>query len=319
MQRFVAACLMLLPLAACGTEAGRARSSTTPSTSAESPTAVDSVGGATMTPSPTSPPSVATGTTFAPAPDARIPARPAELAEDLTLVTREVRSSIDDWVAEGGASSWPPPRTLVLQTLYQQRIYRLIARDERLAVEVLSRLPASVAWEARANTEATAQIFAHANPVPPSYTMRTQRPEPPDVVRRYLERAEGRFGVSWEVLAAVAYTETKFGRVVSSSSAGARGPMQFLPSTWQVYGLGGDIHDPRDAIMGAANYLRASGAPRDYRQALYRYNPVDEYVRAVTLYARTMMRDPRAYYAYYNWQVFVLTTKGDRRITGPGL
>jgi soluble lytic murein transglycosylase-like protein len=208
---------------------------------------------------------------------------------------------------------------LVLQTLYQQRIYRLIARDERLAVEVLSRLPASVAWEARANTEATAQIFAHANPVPPSYRMRTQRPEPPDVLRRYLERAEERFGVSWEVLAAVAYTETKFGRVVSSSSAGAQGPMQFLPSTWQAYGLGGDIHDPRDAIMGAANYLRASGAPRDYRQALYRYNPVDEYVRAVTLYARTMMRDPRAYYAYYNWQVFVLTTKGDRRITGPGL
>jgi membrane-bound lytic murein transglycosylase B len=149
--------------------------------------------------------------------------------------------------------------------------------------------------------------------------MRTRRPEPPDVLRRYLERAEERFGVSWEVLAAVAYTETKFGRVVSSSSAGAQGPMQFLPSTWQAYGLGGDIHDPRDAIMGAANYLRASGAPRDYRQALYRYNPVDEYVRAVTLYARTMMRDPRAYYTYYNWQVFVLTTKGDRRITGPGL
>jgi soluble lytic murein transglycosylase-like protein len=316
MRRIVAACLMLLPLTACGAEAGRAPSSTTPSTSAESPTAADSVGGATMAPSP---PSVATGTTFAPAPDARIPARPVELADDLTLVTREVRSSIDDWVAEGGPSTWPPPRTLVLQTLYQQRIYRLIARDERLAVEVLSRLPASVAWEARANTEATAQIFAHANPVPPSYTMRTRRPEPPDVLRRYLERAEERFGVSWEVLAAVAYTETKFGRVVSSSSAGAQGPMQFLPSTWQAYGLGGDIHDPRDAIMGAANYLRASGAPRDYRQALYRYNPVDEYVRAVTLYARTMMRDPRAYYAYYNWQVFVLTTKGDRRITGPGL
>lgn len=256
---------------------------------------------------------------FVPAPDARVPVQPAELANDLALVTRAVRRSIDTWVAEGGAAAWPPPRTLILQSLYQQRIYRLIARDARMAAAVLSRLPASVAAEARANTEATAQIFAHANPVPPSFTMRTRPPEPADVLRRYFEQAERRFAVAWEVLAAVAYSETKFGRVVSSSSAGAQGPMQFLPATWRAYGLGGDIDDPRDAIMGAANYLRASGAPRDYRQALYRYNPVDEYVRAVMLYARTMMRDPRSYYAYYNWQVFVLTTRGDRRITGPGL
>jgi soluble lytic murein transglycosylase-like protein len=232
-------------------------------------------------------------------------------------VTGEVRRSIDAWTSHGDPSAWPPPRELVLQTLYQQRIYRLLARDEALAAAVVSRLPPTVAQEARGNVEATAQIFAHSHPVPPSYELRTRRPEPADVLLRYFRRAERRFGVAWEVLAAVAHTETKFGRVVSSSSAGAQGPMQFLPSTWEAYGLGGDIDDPRDAIMGAANYLQASGAPADYRQALYGYNPVDAYVRAVMLYARNMMRDPRTYYAYYNWQVFVLTTDGDARITGP--
>jgi membrane-bound lytic murein transglycosylase B len=77
------------------------------------------------------------------------------------------------------------------------------------------------------------------------------------------------------------YAESKFGRVVSASSAGAQGPMRFIASTWAAYGLGGDVHDPHDAILGAANYLHASGAPENDRVALYRYNPVPEYVDAV--------------------------------------
>jgi membrane-bound lytic murein transglycosylase B len=95
--------------------------------------------------------------------------------------------------------------------------------------------------------------------------------------------------------------------------------MQFLPSTWEAYGLGGDVHDPHDAVLGAANYLRASGAPGNYRAALYAYNPVNAYVTAVWRYAKTMMRHPDSYYAYYNWQVFVRTVDGDVRMSGPGL
>ena len=72
-------------------------------------------------------------------------------------------------------------------------------------------------------------------------------------------------------------------------------------------------------MLGAANYLVASGARSDYREALYRYNPVDAYVTAVLQYAKVMRRDPDAFYAYYNWQVFVRTTEGDFRLTGPGL
>ena len=72
-------------------------------------------------------------------------------------------------------------------------------------------------------------------------------------------------------------------------------------------------------MFGAANYLSASGAPDDYRQALYHYNPVDAYVNAVSRYAKAMERDRAAFYTYYNWQVFVRTTDGDVRLTGPGL
>jgi membrane-bound lytic murein transglycosylase B len=91
--------------------------------------------------------------------------------------------------------------------------------------------------------------------------------------------------------------------------------MQFMPATWAAYGLGGDIRDPHDAILGAANYLHASGAPRSYARALYAYNPSPLYVRAVLGYARVMARRPSALYELYAWQVFVK----DRRMTGPGL
>ena len=146
-----------------------------------------------------------------------------------------------------------------------------------------------------------------------------QPPQPAGVLLDSFKQAEQKFHVSWEVLASVNYIESKFGRVKSASYAGAQGPMQFLPSTWQRYGMGGDIHDPHDAIMGAANYLQASGAPGDYRTALYHYNPSWAYVDAILLYARRMTKDSHAYYAFYNWQVFVATTSGDKRLTGPGL
>ncbi len=120
------------------------------------------------------------------------------------------------------------------------------------------------------------------------------------------------------MLAAINYVESKFGRVRSNSSAGAQGPMQFIPSTWAAYGMGGDVHDPHDAILGAANYLSASGAPGNYRNAVYNYNHSWAYVDAVLIYAKQMRGDMRSYYEYYNWQVFIITTNGDKRLTGPG-
>jgi membrane-bound lytic murein transglycosylase B len=137
------------------------------------------------------------------------------------------------------------------------------------------------------------------------------------VLLRHYREAQRRFGVSWPVLAAVNFVETAFNRIRNESSAGAQGPMQFIPSTWRRYGMGGDVRDPRDAIHGAANYLRHSGAPRDYPRALYAYNPSADYVDAVLRYVRRIRRDRRAYYAFYAWQLYVRTPSGPRRLTGP--
>lgn len=207
----------------------------------------------------------------------------------------------------------------MLHALYQQRIYRHLARNPRLAERVRKRLPSRLAASVKANVTAVADLFALTRPVSGPIRFKVGEPEPADVLLRHFRAAERRFGVDWEVLAAIMLVETKFGRIRSPSHTGAQGPMQFMPRTWAAYGMGGDVHDPRDAVMGAANYLRATGAPRDYDRALWMYNHSKRYVNAVKLHAREMKRDRRAYYAYYNWQVFVLTTKGDRRLTGPGL
>ena len=78
--------------------------------------------------------------------------------------------------------------------------------------------------------------------------------------------------------------------------------MQFMPATWAEYGRG-NVHNPRDAIFGAARYLVANGAPRNMPIAVYHYNPSSDYVAAVRAYARRMAADPRAFYGYYYRQV----------------
>jgi membrane-bound lytic murein transglycosylase B len=90
--------------------------------------------------------------------------------------------------------------------------------------------------------------------------------------------------------------------------------MQFLPGTWRAYGLGGDVHDPRDAILGAANLLRTSGAPQDLRRALYAYNHSPLYVEAVLAYARVLGRTRAALPVFHAWRVFVRAPDGYRLV-----
>lgn len=95
------------------------------------------------------------------------------------------------------------------------------------------------------------------------------------------------FAKDWYVLAAVGKAESNHGENMGPSSAGAMGPMQFLPSTWRQYGVDGNgdgvanIMDPEDAIPAAAAYLKAGGAPEDWYAALYTYNRAGWYVREV--------------------------------------
>jgi hypothetical protein len=121
---------------------------------------------------------------------------------------------------------------------------------------------------------------------------------PPQYLQFYQEAAQ-RYGLDWAILAGIGKVECDHGRDPDPSctkegadnSAGAGGPMQFLESTWARYGKDGDGDgkadrwDPADAIFGAANYLRASGAPGDYKKAIFAYNHATWYVEEVERWA----------------------------------
>jgi soluble lytic murein transglycosylase-like protein len=100
------------------------------------------------------------------------------------------------------------------------------------------------------------------------------------------------YGVRWEVLAAINEIETDYGRNLNVSSAGALGWMQFIPSSWKLYGVDAnrdgskDPYNPVDAIFAAARYLKAAGADGDLRRAIFAYNHADWYVESVLMRAR---------------------------------
>jgi Transglycosylase SLT domain len=250
-----------------------------------------------------------------PAPDAPLPKDPAALAQRLTQTDDALAQAIDRWRAEGSLEAFPPPADVTLLALHQQRIHLFLTPRERLARRVAALLSPRVAAHLKATFRARRGLGEITPPTPGRY--RTGPPEPPGRLLAHYRAAQRRFHVGWPVLAAVNFVESAFGRMRNSSAAGAQGPMQFIPSTWKAYGLGGDINDPRDAILGAANYLHANGAPGRLRAALLRYNPSPLYVNAVLAYAQRMRRDSRAFLGYYSWQVFVRVPGGTRRITGP--
>jgi len=100
------------------------------------------------------------------------------------------------------------------------------------------------------------------------------------------------YGIRWEILAAINEIETDYGRNLNVSSAGALGWMQFMPATWKQYGVDAngdgrkDPYNPVDAIFAAARYLKAAGADKDLRKAIFAYNHADWYVDSVLMRAR---------------------------------
>jgi membrane-bound lytic murein transglycosylase B len=207
----------------------------------------------------------------------------------------------------------------VLDALYEQRLYRLLARDAKLADRAVRVLAPRLRATTRDLLAAHRELYRLTPPLPARAAIRVGSAAPAPSLLAYYREAQRRFGVPWDVLASVNFVESKFGKLRNASASGAQGPMQFMPATWARYGLGGNVHDAHDAILGAANYLRAAGVRRNTRRALYAYNPSSAYVDAIQRYARWIARDRFAYLTYYSWQVFAKTTSGERRLTGPGL
>ncbi|MBK5305750.1 MAG: lytic transglycosylase domain-containing protein [Frankiaceae bacterium] len=106
----------------------------------------------------------------------------------------------------------------------------------------------------------------------------------------YIDSAKYCPGLRWQVLAAIGQIESGHGRNMGPSSAGALGPMQFMPATWAFSGVDGDgdgkadIMNPYDAVPAAALYLCRAGAANGEQglyDAIFSYNHADWYVKQV--------------------------------------
>jgi soluble lytic murein transglycosylase-like protein len=260
------------------------------------------------------------GAQAAPDPDAPPPpSRLALLMIDSQVAMATARADADQLRAQ------PAPSDVVGQLRLQMLIadadfrYRSSVRDEQVliygmavdpAVEagVLHRLPADRAVGLEAAIGALRSLWRSAGIDNLSeIKLRNNRSlvdsAPVDTLIG-LYRAAGRNRVDWTYLASINFIESDFGRVNGPSSAGALGPMQFMPGTWQDYGAGGDVMSPNDSIQAAAVYLNRMGAPANMDRAIFRYNNDYDYVAAVQGFAGAIRSDQTWFSRLYYWSTF---------------
>lgn len=229
----------------------------------------------------------------------RLAAEPAQIADDLVADELALRDP-----------STPEP-ALVAAARRQQAAYRAIGRNPDLDAIARERIPADLMFAYDRNVDARRQLNAMAPPRPDTLpAWRIVPPAPAEELLGYYREAEAATGVGWNYLAAINLIETRLGSIAGVSTAGAQGPMQFMPQTWAAYGRG-DVNAPRDAIMAAGRYLAESGFATNRDRALFAYNNANAYVRAVSDYAAVLGADPAAFAGYYRWDVYYYTTAGE--------
>ncbi|ORW87542.1 lytic transglycosylase [Mycobacterium sp. IEC1808] len=224
---------------------------------------------------------------------------PAQVADDLVADEHALR---DASTGEAG---------LVAAAHREQAAYRVIGRHPEWDATIRPRIPASLLDVYDRNVDARRQLTAMTAVRDTLPAWNIEPPAPADELLGYYHQAESESGVGWNYLAAINLVETRLGSIHGVSTAGAQGPMQFLPGTFASYGQGGDINSPHDSIMAAGRYLAANGFAGDRDHAIYRYNHANEYVRAVDQYAALIGSDPATFAAYYRWDVYCNTTAGD--------
>ena len=224
---------------------------------------------------------------------------PAQLADDLVADERALR---DPATVESA---------LQAAAHREQAAYRAIGRHPEWDATTRPRIPPELLDVYNRNVDARRQLQAMSQVRDTLPAWRIEPPVPAGELTGYYHAAEAASGVVWNYLAAINLVETRFGSIVGVSTAGAEGPMQFLPSTFAAYGQGGDIHSPRDSIMAAGRYLAANGFGNDRDHAIYGYNHSHQYVQAVDQYAALIAADPAAFASFYRWDVYYGTTAGD--------
>ena len=231
----------------------------------------------------------------------------AGIAAELTNAERGIR---DDSSSAAQIDAWGRR---------QQRAYHALADHPEWDDAVRALLALDAVAPFLLNVQARRAVVDHAatkpqSPLPGTFpAWKIVQPLSVATLLGFYREAQAATGVPWQYLAAINVVETRTGRIVGVSSSGAVGPMQFLPTTWASC-CTGDVLDPHDAIMGAAVYLVARGAPGDMRRALFGYNPNSGYVDAVDAYARNMIADERAFNGYHAWEVYAGSTAGTVRL-----
>ncbi len=184
-----------------------------------------------------------------------------------TRASAQLRDALEEFRAQARAAALTAERA-------RTRLSTLSARARRLAEA--ERAAAALAAAQAAATTSRAQVSALD--VPPAYES------------AYRAAAGRCAGLRWTLLAALGQVESGHGRSNGPSVAGALGPMQFMPATFEQYGVDGDgdgvrdVWSPADAIPSAAAYLCASGLDATVagvRAALFAYNRADWYVDLV--------------------------------------
>lgn len=272
-----------------------------PPATAPAPTAVTTTPAAQALDASTGMAAAAAGAAQPIPPDAvpRLASDPAQIGDDLVA---------DELALRDPAT---PEDVLTAAARRQQVAYRAIGRHPEWDAVIRPKIPPELLGFYDRNIEARRQLAAMATPRDTLPAWRIDPPPPPDELLGYYHEAEAATGVGWNYLAAINFIETRFGSIHGLSTAGAEGPMQFLPSTFAAYGEGGDIRSPRDSIMAAGRYLAANGFATDPDHAIYRYNHASQYVAAVNEYAAALAADPAAFGDYYRWDVYYFSTAGD--------
>jgi hypothetical protein len=225
---------------------------------------------------------------------------PQQMADRLSQNVADMQAAVDAWRAGGDPPSSQPPADVMTQASAIHEDIRYLGQHPTAVGQILPLLPPALAAQVQRLTRAQRDLLRLSKGAP-NTKLRIGAPPPLSDLVPFYREANQRYGVAWNYLAAIHLVETKFGRVKNDSSAGAKGPMQFIPSTWAIYGNGGDIHDPHDAILAAANLLHHNGAPPNYARALRSYNDSALYVDAVTQYAREIAANPYGIYYLYSW------------------
>jgi len=187
-----------------------------------------------------------------------------------------------------------------------------VARDRQIVIRTLARRPRIVAVVVRLAPGERDDLYVRrdldklsaASP-PQVGGVRVGRARRAGNLRSFYREAQRRFGIRWELLAAIDFVESDFGRARTTANADARGPLQFEPATCRASGMGGDVNDEHDAVLAAANLLARNGGRTDERAALRHYNRSPLYWDAVLRLAHRIATVPTALREYHAWKLYL--------------